>query len=251
LLFCLWQTLQCILLLNIVISILLDAFQMVQKRNSVVAADTLWQTVMTTLGRWRIRLTHVGFALVHRCSSRTRRSSPRVSSSDDDDAGTTVVKNPMHDRHGGWKLRRRHQHQHTASTGGGTSAAAAAAAAAAVAGLPVAPPGITGPSSRSAPSLPMSDKRKVSSKNRGGGATNKGGLTGGQRLAMSHRHYELRAAVEVLRRSPLPEAAVWRKMRQIIEARLGWVSEGVGNRGKPLQPGAAWGRSQSRRFSKR
>ncbi|CAN0400595.1 unnamed protein product [Ectocarpus sp. 12 AP-2014] len=173
-------------------------------------------------------------------------TSPRVSSSDDDDAGTTVVMNAMHDRHGGWKLRRRHQH--TPPTGGGTSAAAATAA---VAGAPVAPPGITGSSSRSAPSLPMSDKRKVSSKNRGGGATKRGGLTGGQRLAMSHRHYELRAAVEVLRRSPLPEAAVWRKMRQIIEARLGWVSEGAGNRGKPLQPGAAWGRSQSRRLSKR
>ncbi|CAM9340593.1 unnamed protein product, partial [Ectocarpus sp. 4 AP-2014] len=240
-----YQTLQCILLLNIVISILLDAFQMVQKRNSVEAADTLWQTVMTTLGRWRIRLTHVGFALVRRCSFGTRRSSPR-GSSDDDHAGTTVVKNPMHDRHGGWKLRRRHQH--TAPTGGGTSAAAAAAA---VAGVPVAPPGTSGSSTRGAPLLPTSDKRKVSSKNRGGGATKRGGLTRGQRLAMSHRHYELRAAVEVLRRSPLPEAAVWRKMRQIIGARLGWVSEGTGNKGKPLQPGAAWGRSQSRRFSKR
>ncbi|CBJ48824.1 Transient Receptor Potential Channel Fragment [Ectocarpus siliculosus] len=239
-----YQTLQCILLLNIVISILLDAFQMVQKRNSVVAADTLWQTVMTTLGRWRIRLTHVGFALVGRCPSVTRRSSPRGSSVGDD-AGTTVVKNPMHDRHGGRKLRQRHQH--TAPTAGGTSAAAVAAAA----GVPVAPPGITGSSSRGVPLLPSSDKRKVSSKNRGGGATKRGGLTRGQRLAMSHRHYDLRTAVEVLRRSPLPEAAVWRKMRQIIGARLGWVSEGAGNTGKPLQPGAAWGRSQSRRFSKR
>ncbi|CAM9929852.1 unnamed protein product [Ectocarpus fasciculatus] len=235
-----YQTLQVILLLNIVISILLDAFQMVQKRNSVVAADTLWQTVMTTLGRWRIRLTHVGFALVRRCSSRTRLSSPRGSNRGDD--ASTTVKDPMHDRHdrhSGWKLRRRNQHTAPSS--------ATAAAAAAVAGVPVAPPpGITGSTSRGGPSVSAPEKRKVSSKNRGGGGTRKkrGGLTRGQRLAMSHRHYDLRAAVEVLRRSPLPETAVWRKMRQIVGARLGWVSEGAGNRGEPLQPGAAWGGSK-------
>lgn len=44
-------------------------------------------------------------------------------------------------------------------------------------------------------------------------------LTRGQRMALSHRHYDIHAAVEVLRRSPLPEAVVLRKMRQIVEAR--------------------------------
>ena len=47
------------------------------------------------------------------------------------------------------------------------------------------------------------------------------GLTRGERIAVSHRHYDIRTAVEVLKRWPLPEKAVWRKMRQIIAARRG------------------------------
>ena len=50
------------------------------------------------------------------------------------------------------------------------------------------------------------------------------GLTRGQRIAVSHRHYDIRTAVEVLKRWPLPEKAVGRKMRQIIGARRGWTS---------------------------
>lgn len=52
------------------------------------------------------------------------------------------------------------------------------------------------------------------------------GLTRGQRIAASHGHYDMRTAAEVLRRSPLPESAVRRKMRQIIGARLGDMSFG-------------------------
>lgn len=49
------------------------------------------------------------------------------------------------------------------------------------------------------------------------------GMTRAERIAATHRHYDMRTAAEVLRRSPLPESAVWRKMRQIIGARLGWI----------------------------
>lgn len=49
------------------------------------------------------------------------------------------------------------------------------------------------------------------------------GLTRAERIQASNRHYDIKTAAEVLRRSPLPEKAVWRKMRQIVGARLGWT----------------------------
>lgn len=51
-----------------------------------------------------------------------------------------------------------------------------------------------------------------------------GGISRGRRIAASYRQVNLATAVEVLRKSPLPEQAVWRKMRQIVGARLGWTA---------------------------
>lgn len=119
------------------------------------------------------------------------------------------VKNPAHDKLG---LKRRR-----------SSSSAAAAAGVFVAGVPVASPGapnsVAGkrPPSPSAAASVGTMKWKYDIKRR---VSRKGGLTRGQRLALSHRHYDIRAAVEVLRRSPLPETAVWRKMRQIVGARF-------------------------------
>lgn len=49
------------------------------------------------------------------------------------------------------------------------------------------------------------------------------GLTRGERIVATHRYYSMHEAAEVLRRSPLPEGVVWKKMRQIVWARLGRV----------------------------
>lgn len=65
-------------------------------------------------------------------------------------------------------------------------------------------------------------KSRAGGKFRGGGSAV--GLTRGERIAASHRHYDMHTAAEVLRRSPLPETAVRRKMRQIVGARLGEMS---------------------------
>lgn len=71
------------------------------------------------------------------------------------------------------------------------------------------------------------------------------GLTRGRRVKASYRHYDLSAAAEVLRRSPLPENAVWRKMRQIVGARLGWADFECGASGSR----STGGRSSSARSS--
>ncbi|CAM9678768.1 unnamed protein product, partial [Laminaria digitata] len=207
-----YQTLQGILLLNIVISILLDGFQMVQNRSANKSTDTLRETVSTTLGSWRIRCFGTLYAATH------RNARPRYWGS--------TARNPAHDTlHGArWSSDKQR-------TNGGLSTApspSAAVAAAAVAGT-VSP---TRNRAR-ASSKPVKQPRRLSlasvtdrwSKGGVGNRKNgKGGLTRGQRIAVSHRHYDIRTAVEVLKRWPLPEKAVWRKMRQIIGERRGWVS---------------------------
>lgn len=125
------------------------------------------------------------------------------------------VKNPAHGKLGSKRQR------------SSFSSAAGAGAGAVVAGVPVAPPGVP----RSVAAMPPpafttkasvgTVKWKFDIKSQ---VARNGGLTRGQRLALSHRHYDVRAAVEVLRRSPLPESAVWRKMRQIVAARFVAVS---------------------------
>eukprot|EP00903_Cladosiphon_okamuranus_P014277 g13260.t1 len=215
-----YQTLQGILLLNIVISILLDSFQVIHECNSEKASDTLRQTVMATLGRWRIRL---GAVLHPGLWWRRDGGRPRVSP-----RPKAQVESPAHTKPG-WKGRR-------------SSSSSGAGAGGVVAGVPVVPPGMPNSVAPSGPPPPTSAtmagtvKWKADIKSH---VWRKGGLTRGQRIALSHRHYDIRAAVEVLRRSPLPETVVWRKMRQIVVARLGWESEGQGNSGTTKQPGAA------------
>ena len=117
------------------------------------------------------------------------------------------VKNPAHTQLG-WRRRR-------------SSSSSAAGAGPVIAGLPVAAPGVTSSLASAGPRSPTGAATEAGAvKWMVDRVSSKGSLTRGQRLALSHRHYNIRAAVEVLRRSPLPETAVWRKMREIVGARF-------------------------------
>lgn len=66
------------------------------------------------------------------------------------------------------------------------------------------------------------------------GSVGKGlGTSPPRRIKMTHRYFDLQTATEVLRRSPLPERHVRRKVRQLVEARLGGkqISGGVSGDG--------------------
>jgi len=103
----------------------------------------------------------------------------------------------------------------------GISSGPPAAAAAAGGGLPTTATGFAGRGKGTGKVDIESGRGALAAFRRKGGWKRKGntGLTRGQRLAVSHRHYDMKTALEVLRRSPLPEAAVRRKMRHIVGAR--------------------------------
>lgn len=217
--------------------------QGVQDRNRLQITDTLMETVLSTLGRWRLRLVNMMCGLLCRFHARTNTgankhgfptyaafATPTKGGPSRLSTATIVQHRKPAPKTPKQHIRDSRGHPHQRRQGDGRE-------------------GRTPPASTSRLSLALdrlqhmsglqgkrpqlsranSSSTRISQVEKGvAGVTWTGrigvgteGLTRAQRLQVSYRHYDLRTAAEVLHRSPLPEKAVWRKMRQIVESRLG------------------------------
>lgn len=209
--------------------------QSIQERNNAHDVDTLLETVMSTLGRWRIRCVSYICGVFGR---RGRRGDfldhYRHSSSTPTHWGyrPVIVRSKLH---------RKEKFQKHVVVREASNAVPKAVDARSQGLNPVQSPMSSGKPpqlSRSNSTVLNQAENGVHVLGSGGGGGGGGGypegLTRGQRLQVSYRHYDIHTAAEVLRRSPLPEKAVWRKMRQIVGTRLGPAMSSLDREGSAM-----------------